>query len=72
MNQMTPEGKVNIFFIYVLSLNLDESFMGIADLYVAYMCLFFKRFFEVFKINLVTKIDKVQIDKKHQITNFFA
>ena len=46
--------------------------MGIAVLYFAPLCLFFRRFVEVFKINFVTKSDKVQIYKKYQITNFFA
>ena len=64
--------KLIFFFTFVLRLNLDENFMGIAVLYFASLCLFFRRFFEVFKINFVTKSDKVQIYKKHQITNFFA
>jgi hypothetical protein len=46
--------------------------MGIAVLYFASLCLFFRRFFEVLKINFVTKSDKAQIYKKHQITNLFA
>ena len=70
--KLETEGKVNIFFTFVLRLNLDENFMGIAVLYFASLCLFFRRFFEVFKINFVTKSDKVQIYKKHQMTNFFA
>jgi hypothetical protein len=64
--------KLIFFSTHVLSLNLDENFMGIATLYFASLCLFFRRFFEVFKINFVTKSFKVQIYKKHQITNFFA
>jgi hypothetical protein len=28
--KLETEGKVNIFYTYVLSLNLDENFMGIA------------------------------------------
>jgi hypothetical protein len=62
--------KLIFFSTYVLSLNLDENFMGIAVLYFASLCLIFRRLFEVFKINFVTKSDKVQIYKKHQITNF--
>jgi hypothetical protein len=38
MNQMTPKGKVIIFYSYVLSLNLDENFMGIADLLLPCAC----------------------------------
>jgi hypothetical protein len=55
--------KENLIFFstYVLSLNLHENFMGIAVLYFAALCLFFRRFFEVFKINFVTKSVKVQI-----------
>ncbi len=64
--------KLIFFSTFVLSLNLDENFMGIAVLYFASLCLFFKRFFEVFKINFVTKSAKMQICEKHQITNFFA
>ena len=63
--------KLIFFFTFVLRLNLDENFMGIAVLYFASLCLFFRWFFEVFKINFVTKSDKVQTYKKHQITNFF-
>ena len=64
--------KLIFFSTYVLSLNLDENFMGIAVLYFASLCLFFRRFFEGFKINFVTKSDKVQIFKKHQAIHFFA
>ncbi len=64
--------KLLFFSTYVLSLNLDENFMGKAVLYFASLFLFFRRFFEFFKINFVTKSVKVQIYKKHQITNFFA
>jgi hypothetical protein len=53
--------KLIFFSTYVLSLNLDENFMGIAVLYFASLCLFFRRFFEVLKINFITKSVKVQI-----------
>jgi hypothetical protein len=46
--------------------------MGIAVLYFASLCLFFRRFFLVLKINFVTKSAKVQIYKKQQITYVFA
>jgi len=65
--KLEREGKVNIFFTYVLRLNLDEHSMGIAVLYFASLCLFFRRFFEVFKINFVTKSDKVQICREPKI-----
>jgi hypothetical protein len=68
--KLGTEGKLICLFTSVLSLNLDENFMGIAVLYFASLCLFFRRFFEVFKINFITKSVKVQIYKKHQITNF--
>jgi hypothetical protein len=42
--------KLIFFSIYLVSLNLDEIFMGIAVLYFASLCLFFKRFFEVSKL----------------------
>jgi hypothetical protein len=63
--KLETEEKVNIFFTYVISLNLDENFLGIAVLYFASLCFFFRKFFKVFKINFVTKSDKVQIYKKH-------
>jgi hypothetical protein len=53
--------KLIFFSTHVLSLNLYENFMGIAVLYFASLCLFFRTFFEVFKINFVTKSVKVQI-----------
>jgi hypothetical protein len=37
--------KLIFFSTFLLSLNLDEIFMGIAVLYFASLCLFFKRFF---------------------------
>jgi hypothetical protein len=64
--------KLIFFSTFELSLNLDENFMGIAVLYFASLCLFFRTFFEIFKINFVTKSDKMQIYEKHQITNFFT
>ncbi len=70
--KLKTDRKVYIFSTYVLSLNLDEIFMGIAVLCFAPLCLFFRRFVEVFKINFVTKSDKVQIFRKYQITYFFA
>jgi hypothetical protein len=72
--QKTLKQKEKLIFVstFVLSLNLDENFMGIAILYFASLCLFFRRFFEVVKINFVTKSAKLQICEKHQITNFFA
>jgi hypothetical protein len=63
--------KLIFFSTFVLCLNLDENVMGIAVLYFASLCLFFRRFFEVFKINFVTKSAKMQICEKHQTTNFF-
>jgi hypothetical protein len=56
--------KLIFFSTFVLSLNLDENFMGIAILYFASLCLFFRRFFEVFKINFVTKSIGMQYLKK--------
>jgi hypothetical protein len=64
--------KFIFFCTYVLSLNLDANFMEIAVLYFASLCLFFRTFYSVFKINFVTKSDKVKIFKKHQITQFFC
>jgi hypothetical protein len=46
--------------------------MGIVVLYFAPLCLFFRRFVKVFKINFVTKSYKVQIYRNHQITYFCA
>ncbi len=40
--KLETEEKVNIFFTYVISLNLDENFLGIAVLYFASLCLFFR------------------------------
>jgi hypothetical protein len=62
--------KLIFFSTCLLSLNLYEIFMGIAVLYFASLCMFLKRFFEVLKINFVTKSDKVQIYRKYQITYF--
>jgi hypothetical protein len=63
--QKSMKQKENFIFFstYVLSLNLDENFMGIAVLYFASLCLFFRRFFEVFKINFVTKSVKYRYKK---------
>jgi hypothetical protein len=61
ISNLKQKEKLIFFSTYVLSLNLDENFMGIAVLYFASLCLFFRRFFEVLKINFVTKSVKVQI-----------
>jgi hypothetical protein len=69
-NSLKLKKKLIFFSTYVMSLNLDENSMGIAMLYFASLCLFFRRFYKALKINFVTKSDQVQIFKKHHITNF--
>jgi hypothetical protein len=71
-NSLKLKKKLIFFSTYVISLNLDENSMGIAMLYFASLCLFFRRFYKALKINFVTKSDQVQIFKKHQITPFFV
>ena len=69
---LNQKEKLIFFSTFVLSLNLDENFKGIAVLYFASLCLFSRTFFEVIKIKFVTKSDKMQICEKHQITTFFV
>ncbi len=44
-NSLKLKKKLIFFSTFVISLNLDENSMGIAMLYFASLCLFFRRFY---------------------------